>query len=68
VEDSVPVVAVLLAERRIESVGVAERCDVGGGSALAEHLDDGVAGDEMDEEEDDRDDNPEDREGDEDAS
>ena len=68
VEETVPVVAVLLAERGVETVGVAEGGDVGGGGAFAEHLDDGVAGDEMDEEEDDGDDDPEDREGDEDAA
>jgi hypothetical protein len=67
VEDSVPVVAVLLAERCVEAVGVAECCDVGGGSSFAEHLDDGVAGYEMDEQEDDGDNNPEYWEGDEDA-
>ena len=53
VEDAAPVVGVLLAERRVEAVGVAEGGDVGGGGAFAEHLDDGVAGDEVDEQEDD---------------
>ena len=55
-------------ERGVEAVGVAEGGDVGGGGAFAEHLDDGVAGDEMDEEEDDGDDDPEDGEGEEDAA
>jgi hypothetical protein len=55
-------------EGEIEAVGVAELGDIGGGCALAEHLDDGVAGDEVDEEEDDGDHDPEDREGDEDAA
>ncbi len=68
VEDSVPVVGVLLCERSVEAVGVAEGVDVGGGGAFAEHLDDGVAGDEMDEEEDDGDDDPEDGECEEDAA
>ena len=63
VEDAAPVVDVLGAERGVEAVGVAEGGDVGGGGAFAEHLDDGVAGDEVDEEEDDRDDDPEDGEG-----
>ena len=53
VEDAVPVVRILLAEGRVEAVGVAEGVDVGGGCAFAEHLDDGVAGDEVDEQEDD---------------
>ena len=55
-------------EREVEAIGVAESGDVRGGGAFAEHLDDGVSGDEMDEEEDDGDDDPEDREGDEDAA
>ena len=68
VEDAVPVVGVLLAERSVEAVGVAEGGDVGGSGAFAEHLDDGVAGDEVDEQEDDRDDDPEDRQREEDAA
>ena len=47
---------------------MAEGVDVGRGGAFAEHLDDGVAGDEMDEQEDDRDHNPEDRKCEEDAA
>ena len=54
VEDAAPVVGVLLAERRVEAVGVAERGDVGGGGSFAEHLDDGVAGHEVDEQKDER--------------
>jgi hypothetical protein len=53
---------------KIVVMGVAEVGDIGRGGALAEHLDDGVAGDEVDEEEDDRDHHPEDEEGDEDAA
>ncbi len=68
VEDAAPVVGVLLGEWGVEAVGVAEGVDVGGGGSFAEHLDDGVAGDEVDEEEDDGDHDPEDREGDEDAA
>ena len=63
-----PVAGVLLGEGCVEAVGVAESGDVGGCSAFAEHLDDGVAGDEVDEEKDDGDDDPENREGEEDAS
>jgi hypothetical protein len=47
---------------------VTEGIDVGGGGAFAEHLDDGVAGDEVDEQKDDRDDDPQHREGEEDAA
>jgi hypothetical protein len=58
VEDAAPVVEVLLGEGGVESVGVAECGDIGGGSSFAQHLDDGVAGNEMDEKEDDGDDDP----------
>jgi hypothetical protein len=68
VEDAAPVFQVLRVEREIEAVGVTEGGDVGRGGSLAEHLDDGVAGNQVDEEEDDRDHNPEDGEGDEDAA
>jgi hypothetical protein len=60
-KDSAPVVGVLLEERSIETVGMAESIDVGNGSSFAEHLDDGVAWNEVNEKKDDRDDNPEDR-------
>ena len=68
VEDAAPVVEVLRCEREVEAVGVAEGGDVGGGGALAEHLDDGVAGDQVDQEKDDGDDQPEDGQRDEDAA
>ncbi len=68
VENAAPVVEVLRVERGVEAVGVAEGGDVGGGGAFAQHLDDGVAGDEMDQEEDDGDYYPEDGEGDGDAA
>ncbi len=58
-----PVVGVLGGERCVEAIGVAEGGDVGGGGAFAEHLDDRVAGDEVDEEKDDGDDDPEHGEG-----
>jgi hypothetical protein len=63
-----PVAGVLLAQGGVESVGVTESADVGGGGAFAEHLHDGVAGDEMDEKKDDGDDDPEDGKGEEDAT
>jgi hypothetical protein len=47
---------------------VAKGGDIGGGSAFAEHLDDRIARDEVDEEKDDADDDPENRKGDEDAA
>jgi hypothetical protein len=59
---------ILRVEREVEAVGVAEGRCVRGGGAFAEHLSDGVSGDEMDEEKDDRDHHPEDWEGDEDAA
>jgi hypothetical protein len=68
VEEAVPIMGVLLAERSVKAVRVTEGADVGGGGAFAEHLDDGVAGDEVDEEKDDGDDDPEDRESKEDAA
>jgi len=61
VEDAVPVVGILLAKRRVEAVGVAKRGDVGGSRSFAEHLNDGITGDKVDEEKDDRDDDPKDR-------
>src|ERR1039458_4850308 len=68
VEDAAPIAEVLRVERGVEAIGVAQGGDVGGGRALAEHLDDGVAGDEVDQQKDDRDHHPEDREGDKDAA
>ena len=43
-------------------------CNCGGGGSFAKHLDDGIAGDEVDQEKDDRDHDPEDWERDEDAT
>ncbi len=45
-----------------------ESADVGGGGSFAEHLDDRIARDEMNEKEDDRDDDPKDRKREEDAA
>ncbi len=67
VEDSFPVVKILFAERRIEAIGVACGGDVGGWRAFAEHLLNGVAGDEMDEQKDEADHQPNDWERVEDA-
>ena len=66
-QKSLPIFGVLDMKREVEVVGVAKCRDVGGGGAFAEHLDDGVAGNEVDEEEDNRDDDPEDRKGEENA-
>jgi hypothetical protein len=68
VEDAAPIAEVLRVERGVEAIGVAQGGDVGGGRALAEHLDDGVAGDEVDQQKDDRDHHPEDGQRDEDAA
>jgi hypothetical protein len=38
----------LLAERCVETVGVAEGVDVSGGGTFAQHLDDGVTRDQVD--------------------
>ena len=67
VNDAFPVEEVLFSERQVEGIGVANRGDVGGGSALAQHLLDGIARNEMDQEEDDADYQPNDWEGVEDA-
>jgi hypothetical protein len=68
VDDSAPVVEVLRVDGCVETIGVAQDGDVGGGGSFAEHLDDRVAGDEVDEKEDDGDYDPQDWEGDEDAA
>ena len=52
VEDAALVVEVLFRERSVEAVGVAGGGDIGGGGAFAEHLGDGVSGDQVDQEED----------------
>jgi hypothetical protein len=68
VEDSAPVVEVLRMDRGVEAIGMAQDRDVGGGGAFAKHLDDGVARNQVDQEEDDGDYDPENRERDEDAA
>ena len=67
VEDTFPVAEILLAKRHVEAVGVAGSLDVGRGCAFAEHLLDGVTGDEVDEQKNEGDDEPEYWEGVEDA-
>lgn len=67
VEDVAPVVEILGVEREIEAELVAHGREVAGGCSFAEHLLDGVAGDEMDEQEDERDDDPDYGEGEQDA-
>ena len=62
-----PVVEILLAERSVEAVGVARGGDVGGRRAFAQHLLDGISGDEVDEQEDEADHQPDDWQGVEDA-
>jgi hypothetical protein len=52
VEDAAPIVKILPAKRDIESVEMASSLDVGGGCAFAEHLKDGIAGNEVDQKED----------------
>ena len=47
-----PVVEILLSQRGVEAIGVASGGDIGGRGAFAEHLRDGVSGDEVDQQED----------------
>jgi len=61
-EDALPVIHVLFAQRSIESVSMAGRVDVGRWSAFPEHGLNGIAGNQMDQEEDARHDQPDDRE------
>jgi len=62
VSDATPVAEILRVEWGVEAVGVTQDGEVGGGGAVAEHLDDGVSGNDVDEEEDDGDDQPKDGE------
>jgi hypothetical protein len=57
----------LLAERGVESESMTRGGDIGGWSAFAQHLLDGISGDEVDEQEDNADYQPDYREGVEDA-
>ncbi len=53
VQHAAPVMPVLLWQRHVKPVGMARGGQVGGSGTLAEHLLDGVSGDEVDEQEDD---------------
>src|SRR3954454_3166048 len=59
--NSLPIVHILLAERNVESIGMARSLDVGAGSAFPEHGLDGVAGNQMDQQEHRRHHKPDDR-------
>lgn len=59
---SAPVVKILFAERRVESVRVSRGRDVGRRSAFAEHLLNRISRDKMDEQEDEAHYQPDDRE------
>jgi hypothetical protein len=67
VQYALPITQVLMAERDVESVGMARALDVCGGSAFAEHLLDGISGNKVDEEKDSRDNQPDDGQGVEDS-
>jgi hypothetical protein len=67
VQDAFPVAEVLFTKGGVESEGVAGGGDVGGRGAFTEHLLDGIAGDEVDQEEDQAHYQPDDWEGVEDA-
>ena len=60
VENALPVMEVLLSQRLIESVGVACGLDVGRRGAFSEHLQNGIAGNEMNQQKDQRDHEPDD--------
>ena len=66
-QDAFPVAEVLLAERGVEAVGVAGGGNVSGRGTFAEHLLDGVSGDEVDEQKDEAHDQPDYGQGVEDA-
>jgi hypothetical protein len=68
VENSAPVVQVLRPERLIVAVLVAQGADVGRGCALAEHLEDGVAGNQVNEQKNERDHQPDNRKSEKKAS
>ena len=63
VQDAVPVVEVLRPERQVEAVLVAQGADVGWRCALAEHLQNGVAGNQVNEQKDQRNHQPDDGKG-----
>jgi hypothetical protein len=67
-EDAGPIVEILRQERLIEAVLVAKGSNVGRGCALAEHLQDGIAGNQVNEQKDQGDHQPYDRKSEEQAS
>ena len=58
VQHAFPVIDILLAERDIEAVGVAGGLDIGRRRAFSQHLQDGIAGDQVDQQKDQRDHEP----------
>jgi hypothetical protein len=67
VHNALPIANILLAERCIEAISMADSRNIGGGSALAEHLSNRVSGNQVDHQEDEADHQPDDWEGVEDA-
>ena len=61
VQNPIPVVQILPAQRLVEAVLVAQRIDVGGRCALAQHLQNGVAGHQVNEQKHQRNHQPHDR-------
>ena len=62
-----PVVEILLSQRSVEAIGVTSGRDIGSRGAFAEHLRDGISGDQMDQQEDQAHDQPDDWQSVEDA-
>src|ERR1700722_8876198 len=60
-QNAFPIVQILPAERKVEPVGVTGGLYVGYRSAFSKHLQDGIAGDQVDQQEHQRDDQPDDR-------
>jgi hypothetical protein len=67
VKDAFPVMQILVGEWGVETIGMASRLNIRGRSAFAEHLLDGISGDEVDEKEDEAYDQPDYWQGVEDA-
>ena len=60
VQNAFPVIHILLRQRDIESIGVAGGLHVGAGCAFTQHLLDGIAGNEMDQQKNDGHNQPDD--------
>jgi len=60
---ALPVMQILFSQRSIEAIRMAQCSSVGGQCTFAEHLLDGVSGDEMDQEKDEAHDEPDHRQG-----